>query len=149
MTTLQIITLLFVVAIAIGVFFLILQWRVFARRRYWDYPRHWDYPRRFWHPYWFEIHEMIERAERHAEVELKWTAREILLLTCIERMEDGASLDEISENMLSILRATGERAEQRAFPRGSSPSLMCACLSRSAGVLGPRPETCPVCGGRW
>ena len=92
---------------------------------------------------------MIQEAERSSEIVLTWTAREILLLTCIERIEAGASLGSVRENMVAILRVTAEQREQRAFPRGSTSSLMCACLSRSVSIMGPTPETCPVCGKSW
>jgi len=149
MINVQNITLLLVVVIAICMLFLVVQRGVLNRREYrddWIYWEQWGWRS---HPFGIQLTDIVRRAERNAEVELTWSARQILILTFIEQLEAGQSFDAVSENMVGLLRATAERAEERAFPRGSSLSLMCAFLSRSAGIYGPRPEVCSVCGRSW
>src|SRR4051812_39574627 len=102
MAAVQIITLLLAMATALGVLFLIMRRRIFLRTPYWN-------DRYFrWDPYYDELIEIIRRAERESHIELTWTAREILLLTYIERLQAGASPYEVRESILAVLQAMAQ-----------------------------------------
>ena len=161
MSTVHIITLLLTIVIAIGILILILEWRKFRLWssvyredfEYWSrYRGDFEYRDKIYdqcHPYPLRLMRQIKEAERKTGVELRWTARHILVLKLIESLQNGEPLGDMEDKIITILRVTFERRARNVFPDGSSSSLMCACLSPQVSFMGPRPEACPVCGRSW